>query len=81
MSAAVVAKTGVAPGWGPIILEGTQVGAIVYRIDGGHWRSLDHATTINTDGGTHHVQVAYNDRPGSYGDNSGSFSLTVDRTK
>ena len=34
-----------------------------------------------TDGGTHHVQVAYNDRPGSYDDNFGSLSLTVVRTK
>ena len=34
-----------------------------------------------TDGLTHHVQVASNDRPGSYDDNSGSLSLTVDCTK
>jgi hypothetical protein len=28
-----------------------------------------------------HVQVAYNDRPGSYDDNFGSLTLTVDRTE
>jgi hypothetical protein len=31
--------------------------------------------------GTHTVQVAYNDRPGSYDDNSGSLSLKIVRTK
>jgi hypothetical protein len=35
-------------------------------------------TTVS---GAQHVQVAYNDRPGSYDDSSGSLSLTVVRTK
>ena len=39
------------------------------------------ASITMMDGGTHKVQVAYNDRPGSYDDNFGSLSLTVVRTK
>jgi hypothetical protein len=70
------------PGHGPLLLEGTQVGAVIYRVDGGPWHAVTAPSTIPpTDGGTHHVQVAYNDRPGSYDDNSGSLSLTVVRTK
>jgi hypothetical protein len=69
------------PGHGPLLLEGTQVGAVIYRIDGGAWQAVTTAPITVTDGGTHHVQLAYNDRPGSYDDNSGSLSLTVVRTK
>jgi hypothetical protein len=71
------------PGHGPLLLEGTQVGTVIYRVDGGLWREVTapFATITETDGLTHHVQVAYNDRPGSYGDNFGSLSLTVDHTK
>ena len=80
MTTGVVTSTGIAPGWGPIIAEGTQVGAMVYRIDGGTWQGLTEATTISVSQGTH-VQVAYNDRPGSYNDNAGSLNLTVVRSK
>ena len=66
------------PGHGPLLLEGTQVGAVIYRVDGGDWKPVSPNTTVE---GTHTVQVAYNDRPGSYDDNSGSLSLTVVRTK
>jgi hypothetical protein len=69
------------PGHGPLLLEGTQVGAVIYRVDGGTWQEVTGATINPTDGGTHNVQVAYNDRPGSYDDNFGSLSLTVVRTK
>ena len=69
------------PGHGPLLLEGTQVGAVIFRIDGGVWQAVTSTPIISTDGGTHHVQVAYNDRPGSYDDNFGSLSLTVVRTK
>jgi hypothetical protein len=68
------------PGHGPLLLEGTQVGAVIYRIDGGPWQELSAATSVSTASGTH-VQVAYNDRPGSYDDNYGSLSLTVVRAK
>jgi hypothetical protein len=70
------------PGHGPLLLEGTQVGTVIYRVDGGQWNAITTtpATITETDG-THHVQVAYNDRPGSYDDNFGSLSLTVVRTK
>jgi hypothetical protein len=68
------------PGHGPLLLEGTQVGAVIYRVDGGPWMAVTSSTEVsNTEG--NHVQVAYNDRPGSYDDNSGSLSLTVVRTK
>jgi hypothetical protein len=66
------------PGHGPLLLEGAQVGAVIYRVDGGSWQLVTPNTTVE---GNHTVQVAYNDRPGSYDDNSGSLSLTVVRTK
>jgi hypothetical protein len=66
------------PGHGPLLLEGTQVGAVIYRVDGGGWLPVTPNTTVS---GNHTVQVAYNDRPGSYDDNFGSLSLTVVRTK
>jgi hypothetical protein len=71
------------PGHGPLLLEGVQVGAVIYRVDGGPWQKVTApAETITaTGGGSHTVQVAYNDRPGSYDDNSGSLSLTVVRSK
>jgi hypothetical protein len=70
-------------GDGPLLLEGTQVGAVIYRVDGGSWKEVTapDVTIPEMDGGTHHVQVAYNDRPGSYDDNFGSLSLTIVRTK
>ena len=66
------------PGHGALLLEGAQVGAVIYRVDGGNWKLVTKNTTVE---GNHTVQVAYNDRPGSYDDNSGSLSLTVVRTK
>ena len=69
------------PGHGPLLLQGTQVGTVIYRVDGGPWTAITTPATIKTDGGNHTVQVAYNDRPGSYDDNSGSLSLEVVRTK
>jgi len=66
------------PGHGALLLEGTQVGAVIYRVDGAEWHEVVPGTTVE---GNHTVQVAYNDRPGSYDDNSGSLSLTVVRTK
>jgi hypothetical protein len=65
------------PGHGPILLEGVQVGAVIYRIDGGVWQELKPNTMVS---GNHTVQVD-NDRPGSYDDNFGSLSLSVERTK
>jgi hypothetical protein len=66
------------PGHGALLLEGAQVGTVIYRVDGGDWKLLTKNSTVE---GNHTVQVAYNDRPGSYDDNSGSLSLTVVRTK
>jgi hypothetical protein len=71
-------------GPGPILLEGAQVGAVIYRVDGGEWQPLLRATTIDPAGnGTHHVQVAYNDRPDapSYADNFGSLNLNIVRSR
>jgi hypothetical protein len=82
MSTTFEFTSGFAPG--PILLEGTQVGAVIYRVDGGDWQPLLRTTTIDPAGnGTHHVQVAYNDRPDapSYADNFGSLNLNVVRTK
>jgi hypothetical protein len=52
-------------GDGPLLLEGTQVGTLIYRVDGGDWQAITTPATITEDGGTNHVQVAYIDRPGS----------------
>lgn len=84
MTSGVHTRTGVAPGWDPLLLEGTQVGALIYKIDDGAWQPLLHTTTItNPNSGTHVVHVAYNERPGlvSHIDNSGSLNLNVVRTK
>jgi hypothetical protein len=67
------------PGQGPLRLEHTQVGAVIFRVDGGDWQEIDGAPAVVSSGS--HVQVAYNDRPGSYDDNFGSLSLTVVRSK
>jgi hypothetical protein len=53
------------PGHGPLLLEGTQAGAVIYRVDGGPWQEVTPDTAVS---GGHNVQVAYNDRPGSYDD-------------
>jgi hypothetical protein len=66
------------PGHGPLLLEEAQVGAVIYRVDGSPWMLVTPGITVSD---ARHVQVAYNDRPGSYDDNSGSLSLTVVRTK
>ena len=67
------------PGHGPILLEGVQVGAVIYRLDGvGEWQAVKADTKVS---GNHTVQVAINDRPGSYDDNSGSLTITVVRSK
>jgi C-terminal processing protease CtpA/Prc len=66
---------------GPLLLEDTQVGAVVYRVDGGAWHEVTSAPITNEQG--KHVEIAYNERPGfgSHVDNSGSLSITVVRTK
>ena len=55
MTAGVHTSTGVAPGWGPILLEHTQVGAMIYRVDGGVWKAVDGPTTVTApaDGQSH----------------------------
>ena len=67
--------------YAPLVGEGTQVGGVLYRIDGGTWQALDHPTTIDANGKVMHVEVVTNDRPGNYEDNTGAMSLKVVRTK
>jgi gamma-glutamylcyclotransferase (GGCT)/AIG2-like uncharacterized protein YtfP len=67
--------------YAPLVLEGTQVGGVLYRIDGGKWQALDKVTTIDGKGKVMHVEVVTNDRPGNYDDNTGAMSVTVVRTK
>src|SRR5262249_39656229 len=63
-------------------LPGAQVGQVIYRLDGtGPWRPLDGKAITSPDGQSHTIQVVVNDEAGQYGDNSGSFNLTVTRTK
>lgn len=68
--------------YGPILAEGTQVGAVIYRVDGeNQWHEVTNAAIDPPGAGTHHVQIAYNDRPGNYDDNSGALSVNVVRSK
>ena len=67
--------------YAPLVGEGTQVGGVLYRIDGGTWQALDHPTTIDGKGKVVHVEVVTNDRPGNYDDNTGAMSVNVVRTK
>jgi hypothetical protein len=65
-----------------LLLEGAQVGSVIYQVDNGAWHAVDGSQiTAPHDGVAHHVRVIVNDRPGSYGDNSGGYSVTVTRTK
>jgi hypothetical protein len=65
-----------------LLLEGTQVGSVIYQMDNGAWHPVDGSKIVApNDGVAHHVRVIVNDRPGSYGDNSGSYTVTVTRTK
>jgi hypothetical protein len=65
-----------------LLREGAQVGSVIYRVDNGDWQPLTGAPIVALhDGVAHHVQVIVNDRPGSYGDNTGGFNVTVTRTK
>jgi hypothetical protein len=50
---------------GPQLLEGAQVGTVIYGQDGGANWNLVTAAPIEVAEGKH-VQAAYNDRPGSY---------------
>ena len=66
--------------YAPLVGEGTQVGNVLYRIDGGAWHALDGSVTITAAQVTH-VQVVTNDRPGWYFDNTGALSVNVVRTR
>ena len=65
--------------YAPLVGEGTQVGGVLYRLDGGAWEALDKPLTI--EGKVMHVEVVGNDRPGWYFDNTGALNVHVDRTK
>ena len=67
--------------YAPLVGEGTQVGGVLYRVDGGAWKALDRPTTIDGKGKVTHVEVVTNDRPGNYDDNTGAMSVAVVRTK
>jgi hypothetical protein len=64
-----------------------QVGILLYRIgvDGGAWGAWHEVTngaiTAPNDGRGHPVQILVNDATGKYGDNSGSYNVTITRTK
>jgi hypothetical protein len=71
-----------------LIAEKHQVGALLYRVDGGEWTPIDGNTnTVTIDHlsktASHTVQVAFNERPTaeSYADNAGSLNVHVVRTK
>jgi hypothetical protein len=45
--------SGISGDYGPLVLEGTQVGTVIYCIDGGEWHPVTTAPITMTDGGTH----------------------------
>jgi hypothetical protein len=54
---------GTQPDQQPLLLEHAQVGTVIYRVDGGAWHAITDGPVAVQAG--KHVQVAYNDRPGS----------------
>ena len=68
------------PGHGPILPRG-HAGRRCHLPHRPRHLAAGHGRDDQLCRGTHTVEVAYNDRPGSYNDNSGSLSLTVVRTK
>ncbi|MFJ5015188.1 LecA/PA-IL family lectin [Streptomyces griseoluteus] len=62
---------------GPTVLPGAPVGALIARIGSGAWFMVGASQTFHAqeDG---EVTVAYNDRSGLYGDNSGEYTALVE---
>ena len=50
------------PGHGPLLLEGTQVGAVIYRLDGGDWQRV-HRHDDHHDGRRHPQRAGRLQRP------------------
>jgi hypothetical protein len=67
--------------YAPLVGENTQVGGILYRVNGGGWQALDKPTVVDGKGKIVHIDVVTNDRPGYYFDNTGAESVNVVRTK
>jgi PA-IL-like protein len=58
-------------------LSGAAIGLLIARIGGsGSWFAIGNGGTITTTG-SGPLYLAYNDVPGLYGDNTGSYSVTV----
>jgi PA-IL-like protein len=60
-----------------LALDGVPVGTLIARIGSGPWLAVGSAQTFQAQVGGE-VILAYNDRPGSYGDNSGEYSALVE---
>ncbi|MET9736414.1 LecA/PA-IL family lectin [Streptomyces sp. NPDC006458] len=59
------------------VLPGVPVGTLIARIGSGPWFAVGHSQTFRAqeDG---EITVAYNDRPGMYGDNSGEYTALIE---
>ncbi|WP_405741480.1 LecA/PA-IL family lectin [Streptomyces sp. NBC_01525] len=59
------------------VLPGAPVGALIARVGSGPWFAAGPSQTFSAqeDG---EITVAYNDRPGMYGDNSGEYTASIE---
>ncbi|MFJ4601327.1 hypothetical protein [Streptomyces griseoluteus] len=62
---------------GPTVLPGAPVGALSARIGSGAWFMVGASQTFHAQEDSE-VTVAYNDRSGLYGDNSGEYTALVE---
>ncbi|MFD1937328.1 MULTISPECIES: LecA/PA-IL family lectin [Nonomuraea] len=63
-----------APG---LLLPGAPAGALIARVGSGPWLAVGSCQTFRAqDAGE--VTVAYNDKPGQYGDNAGEYVATIE---
>jgi hypothetical protein len=60
-------------------LPGAGFGAVIYRVNRGPWTELTNTTTISGQAQVGQVELAYNDD--DFTNNSGSYTVTVTRTK
>ncbi|MEE1751153.1 LecA/PA-IL family lectin [Streptomyces sp. SP18CS02] len=60
-----------------VVLKGAPVGMLIARIASGPWLTVGSLQTFvaQEDG---EVSVAYNDKPGTYGDNSGEYTALIE---
>ncbi|MBL1110697.1 hypothetical protein JK361_40235 [Streptomyces sp. 5-8] len=59
------------------VLPGAPVGSLIARVGSGPWFAVGSCQTFRAQENGE-ITVAYNDRPGMYGDNSGEYTALVE---